>query len=349
MRVLTGDIGGTKTALAIYEVGEGSPRLLRSARYPSASAPGLWPLLERFFAEGPGDERDALAAAAFAVAGVVLDGRCKTTNLPWELDERELGRQLGVATQLLNDFKGVALGVTALPDDQLEWLQAGEREPSGVIAVLGAGTGLGEAILVPLPDGPRVLASEGGHADFAPRDDLEIDLLRFLLTRHCRVSYERVLSGRGLAALYDFLCAREPASELASTRARLTREDPAAVVGALGVAGEDPLCVRAVDMFAGLYGAEAGNLALKTLPTGGIYLAGGIALHLLTRLRAGFMPGFLAKGRMSPVLAKIPVAVVLDPKVGLRGAAIAALALTAAGATSAGASATTTAPRPDVA
>ncbi len=328
MRVLTGDIGGTKTALAIHEVGDGPPRLLHTVRYASGSASGLYPLLRQFL-DLPELQahRGALQSAAFAVAGVVIDGHCRTTNLPWELDAKLLADQLHLPTTLLNDFHGVALGVTALAPDQAEWLQTGERDPQGVVAVLGAGTGLGEAILVPTPTGPRVLASEGGHADLAPRDELEIDLLRFLLTRHTRVSCERVLSGRGLASLYEFLCAREPAAELASTRTRLTSEDPGAVVGQLGVSGEDPLCARAVDMFAGLYGAEAGNLALKTLPTGGVFLAGGIALHVLPRLRAGFMPGFLAKGRMSALLARIPVAVVLDPHVGLRGAALAAQAL----------------------
>ena len=326
MRVLTGDIGGTKTALAVYEVGDGPPRQLLGVRYPSGSAPGLWPLLEGFLAAA-GELREGLAAAAFAVAGPVHDGRCRTTNLPWALDANELSAQLCVTVGLLNDFHGVALGVTALAPEQVEWLQVGERDPEGVVAVLGAGTGLGEAILVPTPTGPRVIASEGGHADLAPRDELEIDLLRFLLARHGRVSYERVLSGRGLAALYEFLVAREPAAEHSSTRARMTTEDPAAVVSSLGVSGEDPLCARAVDLFTGLYGAEAGNLALKTLPSGGVYLAGGVGLHLLPRLRSGFMPGFLAKGRMSPVLARLPVGVVLDPEVGLRGAALAAAAI----------------------
>ena len=326
MRVLTGDIGGTKTALAVHEVGDGPPRLVRSTRYPSASAPGLGPLLDSFLAE-LGSARDDLRSAAFAVAGAVREGRCRTTNLPWALDTAELSAQLGLPVALMNDFEGVALGVTALADDQVEWLQVGERDPMGVVAVLGAGTGLGEAILLPTPNGPRVIASEGGHADLAPRDELEIDLLRFLLARHGRVSYERALSGRGLHAMYDFLVARDPAAQLASTRERIASEDPGAVVGQLGVNGEDPVCARAVDLFCGLYGAEAGNLALKTLPFGGVFLAGGVTLHLLSRLRSGFMPGFLAKGRMSSVLARMPVAVVLDAQVGLRGAALAATAL----------------------
>lgn len=332
MRVLAGDIGGTKTSLAIYSFGEGTeggaadghPRVLRAARYPSASAPGLEPLVRHFLGEGPPED---LAASAFAVAGPVVDGRSRTTNLPWELDASELGARLGHPVALLNDFHGIALGVTDLGDDDVERLQVGERDAAAPVAVIGAGTGLGEAMLLPTPTGPRVLASEGGHADFAPRDALEIDLLRFLLARHQRVSYERVLSGRGLAALHDFVVAQGLAHELPTTRERLGREDPGAVVGELGVRGEDPACARAVDLFAAIYGAEAGNLALKALPFGGLFIAGGVALHLRPRLREGFMPAFLAKGRMSPLLARVPVSIVLDPEVGRRGAALAAVAL----------------------
>ena len=324
MRVLAGDIGGTKTSLAIYALADGQLRVVRGARYPSADAPGLEPLVRRFLAEGPDEP---LAAAGFAVAGPVVNGHCRTTNLPWELDARALAESLGRPVALLNDFHGIALGVTALADGDLERLQPGEPDPQAPIAVIGAGTGLGEALLLPTPTGPRVIASEGGHADFAPRDELEIELLRFLLARHRRVSYERVLSGRGLAAVYDFVIARGLAPTLASTRERFAGEDPGAVVGELGVRGDDPACVRAVDLFIGVYGAEAGNLALKSLPYGGVFIAGGVALHLLARLRVGFMPSFLAKGRMSPLLARVPVAVVLDPEVGRRGAALAAAAL----------------------
>ncbi len=325
MHVLAGDIGGTKTSLAIYSL-DPAPRLVRSARFPS-QGPGLLPIVLQFLSSGA----ERLQAAGFAVAGPVVDGRCKTTNLPWELDAAELSAALAVPTALVNDFHGVALGVGTLPDDQLDFYNrsAADRDPHGVVAVIGAGTGLGEALLVPTAAGPRVLASEGGHCDFAPRDDLEIDLLRHLLGRHARVSYERVVSGPGLVALYEFLIARGHASEQASTRARMAHEAPAAVIGALGVAGDDPACAHAVDLFAGLYGAEAGNLALKSLPTGGLYIAGGVGLHLRARLRERFLAGFLAKGRMSPLLHTIPVALVLDGEVGRRGAAAAAAALLA--------------------
>ena len=327
MQVLAGDIGGTKTALAIYaqRPAEGpAQRLVRAARYPS-QGPGLLPIVRDFLSAG----RESVRAAVFAVAGPVLATRCELTNLGWQLDADDLTRALGVPVALINDFHGVALGVGTLADDQLEWFQPGERDPHGVVAVLGAGTGLGEAVLVPGPGGARVISGEGGHADLAPRDDLEIDLLRHLLARHAHVSYERVLSGPGLVALYEFLVARGHAHELPATRERMAQGDPAAVIGALGVGGDDPACVRAVELFAGLFGAEAGNLALKTLPGGGLYLAGGVSLRLRPRLRAGFLAGFLAKGRMSGLLRRIPVALVLDPEVGLRGAALAAAGLLA--------------------
>lgn len=325
MQVLAGDIGGTKTSLAIYNL-DPAPRLVRSARFPS-QGPALLPIVQQFLSAG--DER--LQAAGFAVAGPVVDGRCKTTNLPWELDAAQLSAALAVPTALVNDFHGVALGVGTLPDTELDFYNrsSADRDPSGVVAVIGAGTGLGEALLVPTAAGPRVLASEGGHCDFAPRDDLEIDLLRHLLGRHARVSYERVVSGPGLVAVYEFLIARGHAPEQASTRARMDHEAPAAVIGELGVRGDDLACARAVDLFAGLYGAEAGNLALKSLPTGGLYIAGGVGLHLRARLRERFLAGFLAKGRMSPLLHTIPVALVLDGEVGRRGAATAAAALLA--------------------
>jgi glucokinase len=322
MRVLAGDIGGTNTRLTVYDfAADGRLLAERSARYSSPDHAGLEAVLEHYLADH-GDP--GAAAAGFAVAGPVVDGVCRTTNLPWHIDERALASALKLPVAVVNDFHGVALGVTALAGDDREFLQSADPDPDGPIAVLGAGTGLGEAILVPTASGPRVIASEGGHADLAPRSDLEIDLLRFLLARHPRVSYERALSGRGLVALYDFVVDRGLAPARPSTRAAMAAGDPAAVVTRL--ADDDPACGRAVDLFVGLYGAEAGNLALKVLPTGGVYVAGGIAQHILPRLRSGFLPAFLAKGRMSALLARMPVAVVRRPDVGTVGAALAARA-----------------------
>jgi len=323
MRVLAGDIGGTKTSLAVYAIHpDARPTLLHAARYASADHPGLAAVLELL-------RRDCdlpLDAAAFAVAGPVVAGRCRTTNLPWELDARVLADALAVPVALVNDFHGVARGIAAVAPDDFEILQPGTRDPGGPVAILGAGTGLGEALLVPTPAGPRVLAGEGGHADLAPRDDLEIDLLKFLRKRHGRVSVERVVSGPGLVAIHDFLLDREPALRDPTIAARMAAEDPAAVI--TRHAADDDACARAVAIMVGLYGAEAGNLALKSLPTGGLYIAGGVTLHLRPHLRTGFLPAFLAKGRMSALLAAIPVSIVLRDDVGRLGAALVAAELT---------------------
>lgn len=325
MRVLAGDIGGTKTLLAILErQPDGRLAVLRRERYVSAEHPGLAPIVRDFLAR---EGVPPVARAGIGVAGPVVDGRCRVTNLPWEIDAAQIRDEFGLErVALVNDFAAVAHGLTVLGPDDLEVLQVGERDPAGPVALIGAGTGLGEALLVPTPAGPRVLASEGGHCDLAPRDDTEIALLRFLLRRHHRVSYERIVSGPGLVTAYEFVVAEGLAPELPDTRARMAAEDRGGVIGARALAGDDPACVRAVELFLGLYGAEAGNLALKALPTGGLFVAGGIAGKLLPLIRGGgFLRAFLDKGRMSPLLAKLPLAVVTNAEVGLLGAGVAGI------------------------
>lgn len=325
MQILAGDIGGTKTDLALLRVdpsGESAPRELASARFRSAEHSGLSAMVDAFL----GGASATIERAAFGVAGPVVGDVCTTTNLPWRIDAAELARGLGIPrVRLLNDFHALALGIGVLGPNQVEILQAGEVDPSGPQAIIGAGTGLGEAILVPTPSGPRVIATEGGHADFAPRDAIELRLLRRLLDRHQHVSYERLVSGTGIATIYELLVAEGLVAESAATHARLGAEDPAAVIGELALAGADPACVAAVDRFVAIYGAEAGNLALKTLPRGGLYVAGGIAPKLLPVLRRGaFVEALCAKGRMEPLLRRLQVAVVTEPRVGLLGAARAA-------------------------
>jgi glucokinase len=322
--LMAGDIGGTKTYLALFERQEdGSLVEIKGARYASASFPSLAPMVELFWGQ-PGP---SVGAAAFGVAGPVLDGRCRATNLPWRLDERILQAELGIPRlRLINDFHANALGILALPPEDVEVLQDGPADPDGLIAILGAGTGLGEAVVLPAgpcPGGsqPRVVVSEGGHCDFAPRNELEIDLLRHLMRRHERVSYERVLSGPGLVAIYEFVVSSDLAPEAEVVREELSSGDPGAVIGRRGIEGSDPACVKALDIFVSLYGAEAGNLALKVLPTGGLYLAGGIAPRILEKLKAGgFVKAMTAKGRMSPMLESLRVSVVMNPKAGLIGA-----------------------------
>jgi glucokinase len=316
MLLLAGDIGGTKTVFALYEHGHDRCEVVATARYASRDYPQFEHVLRAFL------QGRRVDAAGLAVAGPVLDGRCKTTNLPWELDDQALARELGAPVGLCNDFSATVLGIPELARGDLDVLAEGERDPAGPIAVVGAGTGLGEAIGVPTVHGLRVLPSEGGHADFAARDETEIALLRFLRTRvGGRVSVERAVSGPGLIAIYEFVRAHDIAESNAETEAQMLAGDAAEVIGRRGEGGEDPACAHALALFMSLYGAEAGNLALKTLPSGGLFVAGGIAPKLIATLKRGeFMGALLDKGRMRPVLERMHVAVVMNPQVGLLGA-----------------------------
>ncbi len=325
MQVLAGDIGGTKTLLAVAEVSEQAGvlrvKVMTSRRYESQSYPGLAAVCQAFAAEaGPLPKR-----AAFGVAGPVLNGRSQATNLAWVIDQAELARTLQLeSVKLANDFGILALGIPAVQPKDLVIINEGVRVASGPIAIIGAGTGLGECIALQGPgNGFQVIPSEGGHTDFAPRSELEISVLRFLSTRFDHVSWERVLSGDGLVNLAEALAEIQSAT-LPPAVAHAAREDrksaPTAVTDA--AAAGDPTCRKALQLFCSLYGAEAGNLALKTLPTGGVYVAGGIAPRILDSMRDGrFREGFLAKGRMRALLEQIPVQIILDTDVGLLGAA----------------------------
>lgn len=316
MRVLAGDVGGTKTALAVYERESGGNfRILAEGKYASQQYKSFADVLAQFLPQVPA----RMDAAAFGVAGPVVNGICSTTNLPWTMSELELAQIVSAPVSLINDFHAVALGVVDLPADQLHVLQAGARNPQGTIAVIGAGTGLGEALCVPTRDGPHVIAGEGGHATFAPHTDLELKLLQFLWQRYEHVSVERVVSGIALPELYEFIVAEGLAHANSETVRRTQTESAGAVLASQ--ASVDPAADLALSLFVSAYGAEAGNLALKALPTGGLFIAGGIAPRMLPRLASGaFMASFLAKGRLSSVLTTIPVAVVLHPNVGLLGA-----------------------------
>ncbi len=335
MRVLAADVGGTKTLVALGEAGpDGRPRVLARRRYASAGWAGLEPLLRDFLdgaAPGPPP-----AAACLAVAGPVTGGEenqtARVTNLTWTLDGRALARALDIGrVRLVNDFAAVARGLDALGPEDVETLQAGRPEPGTPRAVIGAGTGLGLALLVPeRAGGWRVLPSEGGHADFAPADPEQAALAEWLRPRLGRVSVEHVLSGRGLVRILEFLAGREgrePGPELVRA---MKGGDPAAAIGEAALAGSDPLAAAAVALFVRAYGAHAGDLALLALPRGGLYVAGGIAPRLAPLLRAGgFMDAFRAKPPMEALLAAIPVHLVRNPEAGLLGAL--ALALETAG------------------
>ncbi|MEX2147936.1 MAG: glucokinase [Candidatus Rokuibacteriota bacterium] len=317
--ILAGDVGGTKTALALFEREGAGLTLTREATLASRDFDSLEAAIDHFLDAGP---RGDIAALCIGIAGPVVDGRCVATNLAWEVDERMLAYSLRAArARLLNDLEAAAHGVLMLGEEQLRCLQSGVPR-RGNIAVIAAGTGLGEAIIV--TDGVRrtVIATEGGHADFAPRGDLEEDLLRFLRREFGRVSYERVLSGPGLFNIYRFLREAAVLPESTTVAKRLLEGDPSATITQLALAEADPLCVRTLDVFVSVYGAEAGNLALKALAVGGVVITGGIAPRILARLTgATFLEAFRDKGRLTPLMRSLPVHVVIDPRAPLLGAA----------------------------
>ena len=323
MMLLAGDVGGTKTALALVQDGA----LVERHTYPSADFASLDAMVEHFL----GPRTRQISRACFGIAGPVENDTCRTTNLRWVVEARELERSLGLPrVRLVNDFYALATGIESLPASDFAVLNDAPSDPKGPWAVIGAGTGLGEAIVLRSGDTYEVIASEGGHSDFAPRNELEIDLLRFLLKRHKRVSYERVLSGRGVAMLYEFVRERSPELESAAVREEMARSkgDTAPIVSEHGIIGDDPLCIQAMSIFATIYGAEAGNLALKTVSRGGVYVAGGIAPKIVSKLLDGtFRAAFTAKGRLSPMLEAMSVKVVLNADAGLLGAAALAEAI----------------------
>jgi glucokinase len=320
--ILAGDIGGTKTVLALFEETSDGLREVRDETFASKDYKSLVDILAKFV---PQPLPSSLRVACFGVAGPVVDGRCQTTNLPWILEEPALAQASGAArVKLLNDLEAAAYGMLFLRPDELCVLNAGsQRRCQGNIAVIAAGTGLGEALLYWDGKQHHPIASEGGHTDFAPRTDQEIDLLRYLRAKlGGRVSYERVLSGPGLSHIYGFLRDSGYAGEPNWLVEKLRSDDPNVVITQCGLAGEHPLCVAALEMFCSLYGAEAGNLALKGLAIGGVFIGGGIAREILPALQqGGFMRSFTDKGRFTELLQGIQVTVALNPRAPLLGAA----------------------------
>lgn len=321
MKVLVGDIGGTHARMAVVEISRRTIAVVHARTYPSPAYPSLAPIALEFLAEvGDGFDR-----ACFGVACPVVGGDCETPNLPWSVSASRIATEIGIArTRVINDLDAVAYGIGRLGAADIVTLQVGTPAEHGVIAIIGAGTGLGQAYLVWDRGRYRPLASEGGHASFAASDPLEWALQRWLTGRHGHVSYERVLSGPGLVSLYFFLAEREPARVAPAVYAEVER-DGGVAVSRHALQGHDALCREALTLFARVYGAQAGNLALTMLATGGVYVVGGIAPRILDALRDGvFLAEFRAKGRMSGLLARIPVHVVTNPSIGLFGAAVAA-------------------------
>lgn len=310
--LLGADVGGTKTLLRLGRVVGGEVATVAEERFNSADWSSLTPMLQTFLTGKP-----AVSAACIAVACPVETRRVRLTNLEFWIDADEIAQECRIPqVRLINDFVAVGYGIETLTASDLLTLQAGVAKPGAPRVALGAGTGLGEALLVWQGDRYEVVASEGGHADFAPTDEAQIGLLRFLMAHHGHVSYERILSGSGLVAVFEYL------GQGASVNAVL---NDAAAISNAALKETDPLAVRALDLFLRIYGAQAGNLALTAWAQGGVYVSGGIVAHILPRFANGvFVEGFRDKGRYREALSSVPLHVVTNPTVGLAGAVAAA-------------------------
>ncbi len=317
--ILAGDIGGTNARLAYFQPQNGRFRLVSERVFPSREHEGLGEIVTRFLEES-GTRPEA---ACFGIAGPVRNGRVETSNLPWVIEQATLANQIHLAaTLLINDLEASAWGIGALGTEDLVTLNPGAGSVAGNQAVIAPGTGLGEAGL--FWDGSRhhVFACEGGHTDFAPRGELQMELLRFLTKRFGHVSYERILSGPGLVNVYEFLCASGCGKETTELSAAMEAGDPAAAISRAALSGDDPLASKSLDLWISVYGSETSNLGLKIMSTGGLFLAGGISQKILPRLKGSlFMEAFLDKGRMRPLVEAMPVHVVTNEKAGLLGAA----------------------------
>jgi glucokinase len=300
--ILAGDIGGTSTRLALFDRDGGGPQQLTT--YESAAHAGLAEIVVEFLTAHPAEPR----SACFGIAGPVEAGRCAATNLAWTVDSAVLADRLDIpAVRLINDLEANGYGIAALGADDFETLNQGDAEARGNAAVISAGTGLGEAGMYWDGDRHRPFACEGGHVDFAPRTPIELGLHEYVIKRFEHASYERVCSGMGLTNIYSYLGGPET--------------EPAEISEA-ALNGSDERAVTALDVMVSIYGAAAGNLALKLMATGGIYVGGGIAPKILPKLRDGsFMRSFVDKGRFSSLLERIPVRVILNDKTALLGAA----------------------------
>lgn len=316
--MLAGDVGGTKANVALFCVEGEHLGVVREATLPSREFSSLTDLLRAFLGKTP----PPIAAACLGVAGPVQQERVTAPNLPWKVEGAEVRATLGLKeVHLINDLLATAYGIRELPEESFAELNRGAPQEGGAIALIAAGTGLGQAIL--FWDGEKYVPcpSEGGHADFAPVGETQIALLKYLDAKYGRTSFERVLSGSGLGDVYRYLVETGEGAESAWVAARMTTEDPAAVISEVALEKKDDLCEQALDLFVRVYGAEAGNLALKALATGGVYVGGGIAPKILPKLReGGFWEAFCSKGRLSALLEEVPVRIILDPKAALYGA-----------------------------
>jgi glucokinase len=321
--VLAGDIGGTKTNLGLFSVGRRRPELIRMASFHSAEASGLSEMLHRFLGDG---NESAIASTCFGVAGPVVQGRCKITNLTWEVSEQEIRDEFRFSrVKVINDLTATGYGVTVLEASEKLTLNEGASDSNGAVGLVAPGTGLGVAILTPREGRLQPWPSEGGHVDFAPRNEREVSLWRRLSKNEDHVSVERLVSGPGLHAIYSWLKEFEEYEEPPWLSERMKSGDPSAVISEAALNGEAPVCVEALNMFISMLGATCGNLALTALTTGGLYLGGGIPPKIIPKLVTGlFMEAFTDKGRFKSILSRMPVNVILNDKIALMGAAVCA-------------------------
>lgn len=320
IKVLAGDIGGTKTSLAVIEVDGAQLGVLAQQRYSSSAFASLDDVVREFMAEN----NPACDYASFGIAGPVKDGKCETTNLPWQVDARAMSNALGLrSVWLINDLEANARGISGLAKDDLYTLSAGDADACGNASIISAGTGLGQAGLYWDGKCHRPFSSEGGHTDFAPGCEREISLLHYLQRQYDHVSWERVISGMGLVNIHAFLSEYRQVEPPAWLSAEMRDGDDAAAISRAAQAGRCPVCSEALDMFVKLYGVEAGNHALKIMATGGVYIGGGIAPRILEQLKEGeFLNGFWSKGRMEPLMRSMPVRIILNRHTALFGAAL---------------------------
>lgn len=327
MRVLAGDIGGTHTRLQIAECESSRCRTVRDQRFDSGSYASLSAILRELLEQG---RQETIEAVCLGVAGPVKTAKTgqsvKITNLPWDIRTQDLAREFGFpAVRLINDFQAIGYGIEALGGHDLVVLQKGEPDPRAPRAVIGAGTGLGQGILIWNKDHYAPVATEGGHANFGPTNDLQVDLARYLIKTFSRTSYELILSGHGLVQVYAFLKDRGEIPESPAVAEAMKSGDAAEALSRAALEQGDRLANQALDIFVDVYGAQAGNLALTAGATGGVYIAGGIAPKIISRLTDGrFMQAFLNKSKMQAYVSAIPVQVVTNPDVGLIGAVRAA-------------------------
>jgi glucokinase len=339
--LIAGDIGGTNTTIRLVELTEDEKAInvstLFQASYLSQKYDDLVPIIREFLTT---TEQKIPSLGCFAIAGPVVNNSCQLTNLQWFLEGDRLAEDLGMEKViLLNDFAAVCQGILALDESELFTLQTGNKNETAPIGVIGAGTGLGESFLIPSEGRYQIFATEGGHTDFAPSNELELKLANYLKSLYDtdHVSVERVVSGQGIVAIYKFLQQENIYQESAeikeliaqvekSTSSEEPKFDPAAIIAKAALEKQDQLCQKTMELFVENYGAEAGNLALKLMCYGGLYIAGGIAPKILPLLKDGrFLTTFLDKGRMGNLLSEIPIYIILNTQVGLLGSVLYAM------------------------